>query len=82
MSRKTRTRLFSTWIACTLAGCVGSKPSPAPAEKQEAVTNEAKSSAARPGGPQLPGPRGEGDLGRAAEHEHVEVLLLDQLRQQ
>lgn len=56
MRRKTRIRLFATGIACTLAGCVGSKPTSAPAEKQDsvAVMNQTRSPAARPAGPRAP----------------------------
>lgn len=57
MRCKIRIRLFATCIACTLAGCVGSKPtSSAPAEKQDSVAamNEARSPAARPAGPWAP----------------------------
>jgi hypothetical protein len=56
MRRKTRLRLFATGIACTLAGCVGSKPTSAPAEKQDsvAVMDDASSGAARPAGPPAP----------------------------
>jgi len=56
MRRSTRMRLFATSIACTLAGCRGSKPTSAPAEKQDSVAamNEAKSPAARPAGPWAP----------------------------
>lgn len=48
--------MFATCIACTLVGCVGSKPTSAPAEKQGsvAVMNEARSPAARPAGRRAP----------------------------
>lgn len=47
--------MLAAGIACTLAGCVGSKPTSAPAEKHDSVAmNEASAPAARPAGPRAP----------------------------